>query len=484
MSNYGNKMKKTGLINNIVSLMSGKIISQFISLIITIYLARKLEPENFGLLNFAFVIVTYFTLVSTFGLTTLGIKNLNYKKNNLFDEINSIISIRIVLSLITFILLIIVLLITDVDESTKILILILGISIFMEALNFNWVFNGLQEMKYISRATVIRTLIYGLALVLLFNFSSKKDIYLVGISTLFGIFSMVIYLIFRFKHRYKYTFHFKFDLKTLKTKMYQSSFFLLSGIFANINTNIDTVMIGFLRSNAEVGIYSSAYKIIAIFSLFIGFIYIPIFPKLVEYYSNEKQKELKIILNQLLKFIYFITLPIFIGGSLISKEIMNTIFGEKYNQGYFVFSLLLLFTVIFSIREVYGYSLVAWNSEKIYTKIVGLSSMYNILSNFILIPIFGITAAALNTVISEIINLILMKYNCDKIIRTKVEKRYYVKITLVSILMGIIVLIFKQYTIQIVIIIPIAITSYIILVFLFRIIDFNQIKKFFFEKTF
>lgn len=471
-------MKKKGIINNILSLMSGKLVSQFISVFITIYLARELEPANFGVLNFATVLVSYFTLVSVFGLTTLGIRNLNHKRIELFDEINKIVSIRIILSVVTFILLIFVVLIIEIDKTTKALILILGPSIILESVNFNWVFNGLQDMRYIAKATVIRTLGYGLILVFLFKFSSIEDIYLVGLATLAGLLIMVLYLLWAFKHKYKYKFQFEVNAITVKKMLSQSSFFLFSGIFANLNTNIDTVMLGFLRSNIEVGIYSSAYRIIGLFSLFIGFIYIPIYPKLVECFSKGLYGELEKILNHLRKFVYLITLPIFVGGSLISKEIMDTLFGSKYVQGYFVFSILLLFTLIFSIREIYGYGLVAWNNEKKYTKIVGFSSMFNIISNFLLIPLYGISAAAINTVLSEIINLVFMKHMSDKIIKIKLDKSYFAKVTLASVMMGIIILIVKHFTSNIIIIVPIGVISYAILVLCFRIFDSVNVKDF------
>jgi O-antigen/teichoic acid export membrane protein len=155
---------------------------------------------------------------------------------------------------------------------------------------------------------------------------------------------------------------------------------------------------------------------------------------------------------------------------------MELLYGSEYQEGYLVFSVLLFSSFIFSLREVYGYGLIAWNNEKNYTKIVGITSLINIVLNLIFLPLFGILAAAFTTVLSELINFILMKRISDKIINVKIDKLFLLKVVVANILLGVIVLIMKVFTASVIFILLISLTLYIALIFVLRIYNLSKIK--------
>lgn len=118
----------------------------------------------------------------------------------------------------------------------------------------------------------------------------------------------------------------------------------------------------------------------------------------------------------------------------------------------------------------------AWDREKSYLKIVTISAVVNAILNLILIPFYGINAAAITTVLSEIINFALMKKEAEKVIRVSYLK-YFVKLSPAIILMCAQILIFKYTHINVIINIITAVIIYFISLMSFKYISKDEIVE-------
>jgi O-antigen/teichoic acid export membrane protein len=258
--------------------------------------------------------------------------------------------------------------------------------------------------------------------------------------------------------------------------------FLLSGILAMVNCNVDRIIIRFTRSPEEAGIYASAYYIILFLTNIIALFFTPIFPLFIQYFHEGKKEKLQNIFNQTAEIISIVALPITVGGVLLSKEIINLLFHRTYEAAAAPFAILMLYIFMLFFREIHGYGLNAWNMEKSYLKIVALSSSMNLLLNLILTPKFGMVAAAWITVGSEVINVILMKHYADKIVKYKLKAKL-VYVLLANVLMGIVVLLLKRAQVSTIFIIILSALVYLVAVFLFKILKVSELKKLFLSKN-
>jgi O-antigen/teichoic acid export membrane protein len=227
----------------------------------------------------------------------------------------------------------------------------------------------------------------------------------------------------------------KLNISFFIEKLKYSWPFALSNLFTVIFFNFDKLFISFFINDFQLGLYSSIVTLIsfltAIISLF-SFVFFNLFSK----YSFKEQS--KSILNKFLKITMIISFPIFLGGVLLSKKIVQLVFGSQYILASASFSILLLFFLLISFSIVFTNFLMAHNKEKLVLKIRGISTGVNILLNFIFIPLFGIIGAAITTVISEIINLIYLSSETKKIVFFK-YKLDIIKILFSTVIMGVVV---------------------------------------------
>lgn len=464
---------------NFIYMLFANVFSRIIGLILTIYMARKFGPTDFGVINFSSVFIGYFSMLASMGIQSFGIVQVIKDKNNLKKNVDIIVSLRIVLSLLAFIVLIIVTFLINVDLNVKKMIVISGFSILINSLCLDWVFNALQEMKYISYSVMMTSVLSILLVFIPIYTHIYTEIYIVPIVSIIASIISNLYLATIYRKKLKNTVNFKIDTKQFLKLLQNSWPFFFSGVFATINTNFDSLMLGFMRSNYDVGLYNSVYKLINVLTLFVSFIFIPLFPILIEYFNEKKYDDLGIIINNVRKILIIFAIPMLIVAFTLSKETLFTLYGAKYMGASTVFTILISFVAIFSIRELYGYELTAWGLQKQYMKIVLLSSSINIISNAILIPKYGINGAALCTLFSEVINITLMYKLSRKTLNVKYDNGYIFRIIASAIIMSISIYLVKMTSSNIFLIAIIAGIIYLVSIFILKVITIKEVKLLF-----
>ena len=128
-------------------------------------------------------------------------------------------------------------------------------------------------------------------------------------------------------------------------------------------------------------------------------------------------------------------------------------------------------------RENYGYSLNAWNKENKYLKSVIISALTNLILNLIFIPIYGIIAASITTLVSEVLNFFIMRKYSIKIVKTNYI-RNFIKVIIPVVLMTIVVLALKYFHINVMINIVLAIVVYFISIIITRYVTIDELKGF------
>jgi len=180
---------------------------------------------------------------------------------------------------------------------------------------------------------------------------------------------------------------------------------------------IDIIMLGILSNATEVGMYHpierTAGLVRMILFAFAG-IFAPIFS---EHYFKKNKNGMKDSYQSSSKYILAFSLPIFI-FLFIFSEPMLLVFGTEF-QNYFALKVLLLGIFIQTIFGLGSSTLTMSGYTKFNLLNVSIALVLNIISNSILIPLYGLTGAALATSFALIVlstlryfeNLILMNLN-------------------------------------------------------------------------
>ncbi len=174
------------------------------------------------------------------------------------------------------------------------------------------------------------------------------------------------------------------------------------GFFMLIMGNIDTISLGILNTAYNTGIYNVATptaRILEIPSFALAALFLPVVTGL---YANKKMDELGRTYKTVTRWLFSTTFPCTLFALLFAKEILSTMFGSVYSQGWPALAILALgFCIFYTLNAVRSMlQPLAKTKFVLYNTIA--AAVLNIFLNIFLIPLFGIVGAALATALSYI----------------------------------------------------------------------------------
>lgn len=174
-------------------------------------------------------------------------------------------------------------------------------------------------------------------------------------------------------------------------------------VTATMNTvlgNLDTIILSFFHSTAEVGVYQAVYPLTTLLLIVLrafGFIYMPMVSEL---HSDEREDALQRTYQVITKWIFMATLPLFLVITFYSQLIINNTFGSEYVTGGLALSILSVGFFMHTISGPSGDTLIAAGRSRLMMYNHFAAGVVNTILNFILIPQYSLVGAAVATSIS------------------------------------------------------------------------------------
>lgn len=453
------------IVKNALWLTGGEMVGRILRASLVIYAARVLGASGWGTFSYVLSLAALFTLFTDVGLGAVLTREMVRYPKQRAQYLSTSFFIKIVL--LAFVVSIILLLspyLTKVEIPEGLIILAVFIIIFDSLRMFSFsVIRALEKMHQEAIITVITQLaIVGLGFWVLFQKAS-----IVNLAAAYAAGSAIGFLIVLWILRpWLKQIITGFDRRLVKKILTAAWPFALLGLFSSTMFNVDVVMIGWLRSTAEIGYYSISQKIVLVLYLLSFMIATAVFPALTRL-ANKNKAEFANLLVKTLKVIFIIAIPISVGGIITGFDIINTVFGAEYLPSVTAFRILLFGLLINYPAIVIGNALFAYNKQKEFVKYAIIGGVGNVIFNFALIPYWGIEGAAVSTVLTQIITNIFiwskMKQTNYFSLRNQLNK-----ILLANLVLGSQILLMHQFNVNFLIILISAIISYPIILYLMK----------------
>ncbi len=390
-----NSIKYNALMNIVLTL------SNIVFPLITFpYISRVLSPEGVGITNFFFAIGNYSVLIATLGMGTYGIRQISKSRNDkeeLSKTMQELIIINLVMSLFVLSILIILTFFIEKFNNELGLVIITCLTVLSSVFSLGWLYSGLEQYDYITKRSLFFKII---SLILIFILVKDREDYIVYSSiTLFSTLGSNIMNVY---HSRKYV---SFKLKkNLKFKKHiKPILYLFSSLLAvNVYTNLDTVMLGFVNGDEAVGLYSVASKIKWLLLMLITSGSAVLLPRLSLYVSNKERDKFNKILKDTTSLILMISIPMAIYFIFMAKDSIKLLGGESFLEATFTMQILMPILIISGFSNIMGNQiLLPLNKEKYFMYAVTVGAIINLILNVFLIPIYGISGAAIATLVAE-----------------------------------------------------------------------------------
>lgn len=397
------------------------------------YVARILLPDAVGTVAYAQNIAQYFVILAFLGIPTYGVREIAKVRNDP-EARSKIYSELMVINFIStcIFLTIYVILIFSVSSfrSNAALYLITGLSIALNAINNAWLYEGLEEFQFISIRNIVFKALSLLALVIFVKGPEDYLIYAL-IAALGTAGNYIINVLYSPKFV-------KFTLKGLCLKRHMESILLLVvvNLAIELYTLVDVTMLGAMSTSKNVAYYSYASRINKIFIQVINTFTMVIVPRIAFYYKEGRKDDFNKLLSKTLETIFVFGIPLIAGIQVCASDAVTLVYSTAFLPSANVLRILSWVLIISPVGYLLGSRvLLVTDHEKTMVLCVGIGAVVNIIGNALLIPRFVEYGAAIASVTSEIVVMLVYIHFGGKYFLISGETKNIAKIIAATLLM-------------------------------------------------
>ena len=402
--------------NNIRKNFFYNVLYRFFSLltpvIVTPYITRTIEQGLLGYNTLIGVSVSYFCIMGTLGMSYLGPKEIASNKQKGDGYVYIVFQKLISSQLLCYLCVMIFYIFYAYFFCHNIgLMLAYSFQILAAAIDISWLFQGLEEFKYISIRNILVRIVSTLLIFLLVKYPDQISIYVLCLYIPQFIFNCLMWGWVIKKYNLN-KFSFVFDIGLLKKSMMLA----IPTVAISIYTMLDKTILGLYRENTEVAIYDQGQILLSVVMSVVPAISTVVMPRMSNLISIDASVEIERIIQKTSCFIWFISFGLMFAVLVCADQFIDWYLPYDYQDVKEVLRLSAILVVIVGAENIIGIQLlIPFNHERQYTISLVGAAIVNVLLDLIFIPYYGMKAACICSVIGEFCGLILQSFFARKI---------------------------------------------------------------------
>ena len=381
------------------------------------YAARVLTPVGTGKVSFSISLIAYFNIIAQLGIPTYGIREcarVRGNKEQLTRTVHELLMINLLTNLISYILLAGIVLIVPELRAEKTLHTVISFSIILQTIGIEWLYKALEQYSFITIKSLLFKVIAAIAIC--FTLHSESDYILFGALMVFALYASNLLTIF---HVHKLIGLSPVGHYNLKRHWKPVFVFFAMACATTVYTNLDTVMLGFMSSDAEVGYYDSAVKIKKVLVSIVTSLGTVLLPRISYYLQNRQEREFRDICSKAFHFVIFLSFPLMVYFTLFASQGIAFLSGPLYTGAVLPMRIIMPTLVLIGLTNILGIQiLIPQGRETVVLRSELLGALTDFILNIILIPRFGASGAAAGTLAAEMVVLLVQYFETRELVCT------------------------------------------------------------------
>lgn len=383
---------------NIIWLSGDSIFRMGLGFLVSVWLARYLGPEHFGLYNYALAIITIFVSVASLGMNGVVVRELIKDEHSTSTIMGTSCLLQMVGSIFSSVLVLLTIYILKPESWDLFLAALVMIpSVLLRTSDiFKYWFESQVQAKYTVLAQSIAFFSSSVFKILVICYGGSY-IYICA-SVSFEAFILTLSLFF-FYSKKGINKNWNYNLSEAKRLLSLSWPLIISGVAFMLYMRIDQVMIGNMLGASAVGVYSVAVKMVEVWYFFPIAIVSSLFPKIIKLRQESLEKY-----HERLQFLYdilvVISVLIALSVTLFSDFIIGLFYTTDYAAASSVIKVYSWISIFYFLSSASGRWYINEGLQKyaLNRNILGL--IMGVVLNYYLIPIYGIIGSVYATLIA------------------------------------------------------------------------------------
>jgi O-antigen/teichoic acid export membrane protein len=386
-------------------LFGEKILRMVVGLFVGIWVARYLGPEQFGLFSYAQSFVGLFVAIAGLGLDSIIVRELVKDESKRDALLGTAFRLKLIGTFFVLIALAIAVNLSQQDSLTTLLIFTIASATIFQSFNIiDFFFQAKVLSKYVVYANIISLFISSTVKVgLILN---DAPLLYFAYSILFDSFILTCGFLYFYRYKRYFISQWFFDKNMARSLLKDSWPLILSGLVISIYMKIDQIMIKEMLNTEAVGQYAAAVRISEAWYFVPVIIASSFLPAIIN--SQKINKDIYYDrLQKLYKLMIWVSIFIAITMTFLSDWAVDFLYGEQYHQSGRVLMIHIWAGIFVSVGMITSQIVIVNNMQRNGLKATAAGSLFNVLLNYILIPVYGIQGAAIATIAAQIISGII-----------------------------------------------------------------------------
>lgn len=363
------------------------------------YVARVLGPVHLGTVNYADSFAGYFILIAALGIPIYGVREIaRAEKKNIGKTFSELFSLHLFFIIIAIILYFIAMQVIHELNKYNIFLYCGSIMLFSTAFICEWYFQGLGRFKFIAIRTVLNRFFFFIILFFIVKTKDDSILYfvLIVLSTLVN--AVVNFIIISREIKIEFHFSMQIFLKHFKSLFY----IFFSRASVTIFLFFDTLMLGILSVEKEVGFFSAALKITKIPIIIISSLGVVLVPNLASAFAKNNIVYFRSLVAKSVDFVLATSIPIVFFFLATSDYIILTFVGEGYAESSVLIKIMCPIIFFIGLSTIFSQQvLLPMKKDKEIMISVSIAVIICFSFDFLLIPHLKAKGAAITNLIVE-----------------------------------------------------------------------------------
>lgn len=389
-------------------------------LIVYPYVSRVLGVENIGVCGFVDSVINYFVLFSQLGIGSFGVREIARCKDDP-DRLEEVFSNLFLLNLVTF----------TVSAATLVIctftvpkflpyrpFLLVGLlKLVFSLFLVEWFFQGIEQFRYITLRSIAVRAIYVIGVfALVHNPGDTLIYYALTVGT------VVLNATVNWRHTHRFC--------RLRPARFRPAPFILPilifgyyRILTSMYTTFNTIYLGFVKDNVEVGFFTQATKLYSlIMAVFTAFTTVMV-PRVSAMLHEGRRDELSAVINRIVHLLVALAVPAIVFCVTNAPAIVHLVSGPGYEGAETPFRIVIFMLLVIGLEQiVIQQCLMASENTKptLYVSTVG--AVVGVMLNLILTPKLGAVGSAVSWGVSELSVLAAGLFFLGKELRIRIAR--------------------------------------------------------------
>ncbi|WP_178133461.1 flippase [Vineibacter terrae] len=387
-----------------VSLSSG--LAVLIGILTTAYSRRMLGPVVIGQVNWNAAVLAHVGLIANPGLQIVGQRDIAADRTRTATLASLILSLQAVLAVVAYGVVVLIAVVNPRGAQVSLLLLLQGVTLLAGAGSVAWVLQAHERMVAPSIASLVISLLQIPVLIAIIH--GPEDVFAFVLYTVPFVVALTAYNFWYInRHGVLRLGALRWRLAGARRLLAEAWPLALSQGAVLLIYNCGAIILGFTHDDAEVGLYTTAYKLMMVSTVISGAMLTAYFPVLARARGGPPGEAARVA-REFMTLLAWMGLPVAALGWACGRHVNDLMFGSDFVRGGPYFEWLCLNIGLVFVNIGIGTPLLAWGYQKLHFKITAIAGIANLALNLILIPSHGGWGAIAATLAAELMALVMI----------------------------------------------------------------------------